>query len=358
MKTSPLLAAVLCLLVQGAQACSLPVFRFALDRWAPDPFHLQVSAEDATRPEIAKFTRNFSAASALNLEIHSIPEAPSRLLRPDSAPNTPHPLWSGSLTPEFLDSLSQSTARDEIVRRLLRGDSAVFVFVESEDGLADNAAAAALEKRLRFLQQVVALPEIDPSDPSSKPGPGPALQVQFSVLRVPGRHTVTKSGSSSDNLLLSMLAGPKSGLEESTEPWVAAIFGRGRVLGAWPSASFSDEQIEEVALFLAGACSCQVKRQNPGWDLLLHIDWEEALHAQGHHPLPSSSTALQKNASTPASPASPQPETVQIRPRASPPASANASAPNRTDSLRFWAILGGFLGIAAAMLMRKIRSRP
>ncbi|MFT5104551.1 MAG: hypothetical protein ACI9UA_000166, partial [Pseudoalteromonas tetraodonis] len=31
--------------------------------------------------------------------------------------------------------------------------------------------------------------------------------------------------------------------------------------------------------FLTGACSCQVKAQNPGWDLLLSADWEKGLLA-------------------------------------------------------------------------------
>ena len=34
-------------------------------------------------------------------------------------------------------------------------------------------------------------------------------------------------------------------------------------------------------MFLLGACSCQVKRMNPGWDLLLNVDWDGALQAIG-----------------------------------------------------------------------------
>ncbi|MEI6714093.1 MAG: hypothetical protein WCO60_10100 [Verrucomicrobiota bacterium] len=353
MKSHALLAAAFSILTIAADACTLPVFRYALDRWAPDAFHLKVSPEDAAKPEVAKFMRNFSAASALNLDISRFQETPSRLLRPDSPINTPNPFWTGSITDPFLESLSKSEYRDEIVRRILAGDSAVFVLVESEDAIADNKAAEALEKRLRFLQNVVQIPAADPTDPSSKPGPGPELKVQFSVLRIPGRHTAPKIGSTTDNLLLQMLAGPKSGLEESTEPWVAAVFGRGRVLGAWPSPTFGDEQIEEVALFLAGACSCQVKRQNPGWDLLLHVDWDEALLAQAP---PGSSLPAHE---TKPKYSEPTPETVQINPSPAPSVTPAPDSPPQTrrPSTGFAGILGAAFGIVAGVIIRKLRNR-
>ena len=55
----------------------------------------------------------------------------------------------------------------------------------------------------------------------------------------------------------------------------------GAALGAWPAKGFGDDQIDEACLFLLGACSCQVKRMNPGWDLLLNVDWDGALQAIG-----------------------------------------------------------------------------
>jgi hypothetical protein len=30
-------------------------------------------------------------------------------------------------------------------------------------------------------------------------------------------------------------------------------------------------------MFLIGRCSCQLKNKNPGWDVLLNIDWKKAL---------------------------------------------------------------------------------
>jgi hypothetical protein len=257
-----------------AHACSIPVFRYALDRWAADNFRLEVSAADAKDETVARFIRNFGAASALNLDVVRVPEGPSRLLRPHAAETGAAPIWTGTLTPAALGQLTNSSARIEIVRRVLAGDSAVWILVESGDRAADDADARVLEKRLRYLEQVAQLPLIDPNDPTSKLGPGPRLAVKFSVLRV--------NASTSESSFLAVLAGPKSGLAGTKEPWIAAVFGRGRVLGAWPAKGFGDEQIEEVCLFLLGACSCQVKNLNPGWDLLLRVDWDEELRAIGY----------------------------------------------------------------------------
>lgn len=197
----------------------------------------------------------------------------------------------------------------------------MWVVVESGDRAADDAAARTLEKRLRYLEQVAQVPPIDPNDPSSKLGPGPKLAVKFSVQRV-------RRDDAAESSFLTMLAGPKSGLAETKEPWVASIFGRGRVLGAWPAKGFGDEQIEEVSLFLLGACSCQVKKLNPGWDLLLHGDWDEQLRAIGYQPSedPAASTPANRNTSL-------QPETVSISGGDSRP----GSSISRTDAV----LLGG-----------------
>jgi hypothetical protein len=278
----PIAAALLaCVVASNAQACTIPVFRFALDRWAPDPYRLDVAPRDADRPEITRFLRNFGADSPLNLTVKRLPadQNVSSLRAPDAA----SPLWEGTLDGAALAALTDSPARRELIRRLLAGDNVVWVLAESQRPAANHAIAAVVEKRLGYLEQVAQLPAIDPSDPDSQLGPGPALSVRFSLLKA-GPDEVA---------LRRMLAGPESGLETSEEPWVAAVFGRGRVLGAWPAAEAGEAQIEQACLFLLGACSCQAKALNPGWDLLLSADWDRELEAQGIPALPPTLAAAQ-----------------------------------------------------------------
>ena len=52
------------------------------------------------------------------------------------------------------------------------------------------------------------------------------------------------------------------------------IFGRGRVVPPATGEEIQPEAIREMAEFLTGPCSCEVKEMNPGYDLLLSADWK------------------------------------------------------------------------------------
>jgi hypothetical protein len=53
-----------------------------------------------------------------------------------------------------------------------------------------------------------------------------------------------------------------------------AVFGRGRALFPLIGAGITAENIrDEHARFLIGPCTCKVKEQNPGVDLLFAADW-------------------------------------------------------------------------------------
>jgi hypothetical protein len=71
-----------------------------------------------------------------------------------------------------------------------------------------------------------------------------------------------------------MLLSTEPDLAAVREPIVFPIFGRGRALYALVGKGIRAETIEQAATFLIGKCSCQVKEQNPGTDLLLTADWK------------------------------------------------------------------------------------
>ncbi len=277
----------------SAACCTVPVFRYGLDNWTADNYRLEFPAAALQDGALADFFRNLGTALPVNLEAKPGAATEARLLFPHPEEAKSPVVWTGALTPASLAALTESPARREITWRILSGESVVWVLAESGNKAEDDTIAARIEKRLRYLEQVAILQRIDPNDPDSKLGPGPALRVKFSLLRVPragdlqspssandsnGRR-LQAAGTSDETLLLKMLAGPKPAAELATGPWLAAVFGRGRVLGAWPATDFGDAEIEEACLFLLGACSCQVKRQNPGWDLLLNVNWTEELQA-------------------------------------------------------------------------------
>src|SRR5207248_4635023 len=77
--------------------------------------------------------------------------------------------------------------------------------------------------------------------------------------------------------LLRMLLGMEDDLEDRKEPIVYPVFGRGLALWAIVGKGITQENIDRAAKFLVGPCSCEIKAQNPGVDLLLTADWEERL---------------------------------------------------------------------------------
>jgi len=135
------------------------------------------------------------------------------------------------------------------------------------------------------------------------------LEVRFSVLRVPA------DAVGEPLLRATLLAGRRDASEvETLNPQAALVvpvFGRGRAAEVLPAATLTADAVAEFTTFLCGACSCQVKQLNPGFDLLLPVDWEQVLFGEGLSTLP---VAVEP------APASRKPELVPIpagRPRRS-----------------------------------------
>ncbi len=327
--------------VIAAQCCSVPVFRYALDHWPADSFRLEVPVEIYQDDALAPALRNLGQNAAPNLEASRSRDTAStaRLLTPPKRHSEGLLLWNGKLDSHVYNELTNSPARQELAKRLLEGCSMVWVIVECGKSEADNATVSLVEKRLRFLEQVCEIAPMDPSDPSNKLGPGPKLEIKLSAIRI-------TRDSPEERLFITMLAGP-SGLSAlpDDKPFVAAVFGRGRVLGVW---SDPDEStIEEASRFLMGACSCQVKNQNPGWDLLMPVDWDSALRKADE--LRLASLSKQNEGSSASKPI--EPETVVITPQ--------STAPQGTNSLtaRSPILLLPVVSIVALMFVLSVRRR-
>ncbi len=309
----------LCLVATpSAQACTIPVFRYALDRWSADHFSLDVP--ESLRTKLDSILGPLQNHRSINIRINpSLGEEAGGKCRLVAPANREAPVWSGELTEANLKLLTESPGRTEILKRIVAGESGVWVMVESGDKTKDDTAAEKLMKRLKYLNSVATIPPQDPFDPESQLGPGPKLRVEFSLLRL-------KSSDPAELPFLRMLAGPKSAeLVGGKESYVAPVFGRGRVLGVWKTSEVLDEDVDDLCLFLLGACSCQVKQQNPGWDLLMAADWDaELMKAQERMEAEKDPEALPKLEEITV----PQPEVVKISGKKSPATNSPTSETN------------------------------
>lgn len=262
----------------AALACQVPVFRYALERWAPADYLVTVAkpanAAEEKLVESLRAARN-DAENPVNLEVEI--GAPAQL-----ALRYPHklrdmqaaPVWQGPLTAENVRRLIDSPARQEIRKRLLVGESAVWVLVESGDRAKDDAAFASLTQSLTEAEKSLKLPDgvVTPSAARANENADVLrtdlqLKIAFSTLRI-------RRDDADEAVLLAMLTHIEDDLGSYVgEPMAFPVFGRGRVLEPLIGAGIHKDNVIEHATYLCGACSCEVKDQNPGIDLLMAANW-------------------------------------------------------------------------------------
>lgn len=287
----------LVLLVAIAHACNVPVFRFALERWRADAYRVTVfhegplTAADKEALTQLEEQQEKSRANVLvrSLDVADLEPADQELLKTFSAAKYPlvtmqypaalqiePPIWSQPFTAASTQQLLDSPLRKELLNRLLDGETAVWLLLECGDAAKDNAAAALLADQLPKLTKELKLPELTDLPDDNLVAKTP-LKLSFSLLRVPR--------GEAESPLVQMLVNCESDLPERVDPMVFPVFGRGRALLPLIGAGITADNIKNSATFLTGACSCEVKELNPGFDLLLTADWDALLSIDGK-PLP------------------------------------------------------------------------
>jgi len=294
-----LAAAVLLVAAGAGWACSVPVYRYALERWRVDPYEIHVfyrgdlaeghkqalkRLQDASveeRPDgvidlwltdLSKGEPEGEAAKVWQ-EHASAAKTPWLVVRYPRVFGIPIDTWAGPLSPEAVGRLLDSPTRRQVAKRLLEGETAVFVFLESGDAKKDEAVVQRLSKDLKRMEELIE-PPIPPDgvwgDPIYDTEGVPELKIAFSIVRL-------SRDDPAERAFREMLLGCEPGLKHETGPMAFPIFGRGRVLCALVGEGISKLNVEEVCGFVASPCSCIVKYQNPGVDMLMDVRWDAAL---------------------------------------------------------------------------------
>ena len=297
-RRSPLFKFTLCVAALGfafaAYACSVPVYRYALERWAADPYGVLIYHKGDLTDEQQKLIDRLSSVTrseseVVNLESHvanletdldpqlvelwkkqAKTSLPWMMLYYPNQSGIRDVVWSGPMNGANVERLIDSPARREIARRLLSEDSAVWILVETGDPERDESAAKMLNQRIEALEKELKLPKIQAQDVAE--GllniPESDLKIAFSSVRV-------SRDDPEEAIFLEQLLGMESDLRELREPIVFPVFGRGRALYALAGDGINAENIREAGSFLIGPCSCQVKDQNPGVDILMAVNWNK-----------------------------------------------------------------------------------
>lgn len=286
-------------------ACDVPVFRYALERWSADPYGCLIIEDHPLNDEetevleelkkwsigderqinlwIGKMSREDMKGSGFGTISEQFPKGEKNqmvLVYPQVA-GISKAIWAGPINQTSAQILWNSPERKDIVTELSSGTSAVFYYLESGNAEKDQEIQTFLKSSFEILQNGFSLPQTVisrtsseiPDDPSNRLRTDVPFKLEFKLKSLPLK--------TQDPILRNMLHGLEEGLPADA-PMVFAIFGRGRTIGPITGENLNKEVLLQLASYLCGRCSCQVKAQNPGIDILLNQNWDKILFPKGN----------------------------------------------------------------------------
>jgi hypothetical protein len=264
--------------------CTIPVFRYALEKWDLTPYEMVVFHRGPLPADVQKAVKEWSKAGRANVDFTLVDlngtvdakmqklwdrqknaAAPWLVVRYPQPKAEAYTVWAGPCTADNVNGLLDSPKRQAILNHLKAG-STVFLLLNSGDEKADKTAYDTALAELQSLEKKIKLPE------QSKDGPQMKLPLP---LRVSLPLVTLDRNSAEEALFVKLLLATEEDLDQQKGPILFALFGRGRVLGSLYGKELTAEQVRAVTMFLCRECSCQVKELNPGVDMLLAAHWEE-----------------------------------------------------------------------------------
>jgi len=272
------------LLARPVSGCSVPVFRYALERWAADSYEAviigrgQLADDDPAALLLQSEEAEFLNLRISTIDLDSSAENDLTSLLGGAVPETlpalaiwyPYqkgraaPFWRGEFTPAVVKALISSPKRLQLAQRLADGQTAVWVVVESGNTVKDKAAMQLLERELATATQELKQAASELAEELDMPN----LSYEFSILPV-------SRSDPKEQMLLEMLLKSEPDLGDYADgPIVFPVFGRGRALYALASEGINTDTIRETIYFITGPCGCEIKMMNPGVDLLMAENWD------------------------------------------------------------------------------------
>jgi hypothetical protein len=298
----------------AAWACDTPVYRYAMYRWEPAPYSVWCFYRGELAKDAAEVNRRLDQLGATtgqstNLRFESVDLAAKDSLErvppwvkkawearaADPLPSylvfTPWrtELFAGRLDAASVEALAESPARKQTAKLLDKGHMAVFLLLPGKDPQLTAQAQKTVEEviakvrsgkvALRPALAEEPMPDVPPAPAKEKADSGAAAKAPANPDTPPpppelGLVKIDRSDKA-EAWLVRPLATVESELPEAVgQPMVFAAYGRGRVLPPCIGKGITPDNLLEQLTFLAGACSCIIKDQQPGVDLLFRWDWQ------------------------------------------------------------------------------------
>jgi hypothetical protein len=176
------------------------------------------------------------------------------------------------LSVDAVNTMISSPFRLKIAEKISTGREIVWFILTSGDKKADTAALELLTKALKktndeyekFRQEMNSTTAIQQNRSPAM------LPLTFLLLSL-------DRNDPKEAFFVASLLKSEPRLESVKTPIAFAVFGKGRCLPAVTGEQLTEENILYNCYFMGGECSCEVKYQNPGFDLLMKLDWDKAI---------------------------------------------------------------------------------
>jgi len=291
----------------SARACSTPVFRYAMYNWPTAPYyffyfhHGEIPEEDKAIHEQLEKLATADKPSNVRLiaidmtneeQLKYIPEVVLKSREAHAKDQQPlfvvytswgAELYVGKLDAKILGALVDSPMRRQIAKRFHQGNATIMLILKSSDEKANKEAAKVARQLLAKAKagEIVVssdlyymMPPPPPAEGSDdQPAEPEPEKMKIAVLEL------SRDDANEKWLLRSLLAVEPDLNKFADKPMVFAIYGRGRVLPPYIGKGIHVDNLFDCASFLGGACSCMIKDQNPGVDLLMQWDWDATAEA-------------------------------------------------------------------------------
>lgn len=299
------------------RACNTPVFRYAMYNWPAAPYyvfyfhHGQIAQEDKAVNKMLDGLADAEPPTNVMLEVVDVTQEEQlkrlpgvvKKARQEHADGTKplhlvYTAWGAQLFAGRLDAAAVRAMVDSPVRKRLgklfhEGNGIVLLILTGPDEKANKEA----EKAAGGVVAKAAAGEIAVS--SNAPG---AMMPAELLPKAPGgapddaADDAPDGDDQNDSSETLKIAVVKVSRTEGAEKWlvdsllsiepdlrdkkfsgkamVFAVYGRGRAMPPFIGKGISVKNLIECVEFLAGPCSCMIKDQNPGRDLLMRWDWD------------------------------------------------------------------------------------
>jgi hypothetical protein len=308
-------------LASPVAACDTPVYRYAMYRWEPTPyelyyFHREAPGEaDKQVQELVERIGRRDEKSRANLvylpvnlsedeQLVGVPADVKQGWLARENPTVPsymlvtplgQQVYFGAFDVAEIEKLVASPVRTKFAELLGDGHTGVMLLVDGKDQKANEAAL----EMLRTLAADVEVGKVklyagaadmfppgvvppgrdpaaaaaaaeNPDDDKKDAGKAEEPKQRVGLIRI-------ARDDPQEQWLLRQLEAAEPDLKKfADQPMVFVAYGRGRALPPYIGAGITRENLLDCLYFISGACSCTVKEQNPGVDLLVRYDWDAA----------------------------------------------------------------------------------